>query len=97
MLADGERPVLSLASCFSVSVPAVSQHLAVLRACGLVEERREGRQRVYYLTPDPLREVAEWMAIYQRFWTDRLGALGAFLARQAGHTPPKPRKKGRRS
>jgi DNA-binding transcriptional ArsR family regulator len=99
-LARGERPVLALAERFNVSVPAVSQHLGVLRAAGLVGERRDGRQRIYHLDPEPLREVSQWMRLYEHFWSEKLDALGNFLARAhaAPATPPEPpaRRKVRR-
>lgn len=58
-----------------MSRPAVSKHLRVLRDARLVCERRggnDGRQRVYQLTPAPLREVAQWAEAYQTFWTANL-------------------------
>ena len=100
ILSDGERPVLALAERFRVSVPAISQHLAVLRAAELVGEHRAGRQRIYQLTPDPLLEVSQWMVRYERFWKQRMQALGRFLARQGasatGADDHKPERKARR-
>lgn len=75
----GEQPVHRLGEPFELSQPALSQHLRVLRESGLVEARREGRERVYRLTPGPLREVAAWLEPYARFWRDRLEALGDHL------------------
>jgi DNA-binding transcriptional ArsR family regulator len=61
---------------------AFSQHLAVLRRAGLVEERRSGRHRIYRVKPAPLREVVDWIDIFDKFWTDKLSRLGAYLERQ---------------
>jgi DNA-binding transcriptional ArsR family regulator len=83
MLAEGERPVKSLADGFAMTRPAVSQHLRVLREAGLVGERRVGRERRYRLQAAPLREVGEWVAQFERFWVERLDALGRYLDRQA--------------
>jgi DNA-binding transcriptional ArsR family regulator len=80
---EGEQPVHRLGEPFDVSQPALSQHLRVLREAGLVEARREGRERVYRLTPGPLREVAAWLEPYARFWRDRLEALGDHLDQEA--------------
>jgi len=80
-LAERELPVMKLAESFEMSLPAVSQHLKVLRQAGLVTERREGRQRVYSLTPGPLKEVADWVDHYQKFWKTRLARLGEHLKR----------------
>lgn len=80
---EGEQPVHELSEPFDVSQPALSQHLRVLRESGLVEARREGRERVYRLRPEPLYEVAAWLEPYARFWRDRLEALGTHLDRDA--------------
>lgn len=77
----GEQPVHRLGEPFEVSQPALSQHLRVLRESGLVEARREGRERVYRLRPEPLYEVSAWLEPYAQFWRDRLEALGEHLDR----------------
>ena len=78
-LRDGEQPVMALAEPFDMTLPAVSQQLRVLRRAGLVSERREGRQRLYRLNPEPLRDVRDWMRHYEKFWTRKLRDLGAYL------------------
>jgi DNA-binding transcriptional ArsR family regulator len=78
-LRDGEQPVMALAEPFDMTLPAVSQQLRVLRRAGLVTERREGRQRVYRLNPEPLRDIRDWMRHYDKFWTRKLRDLGAYL------------------
>ena len=78
-LRRGEQPVLALAEPFDMTLPAVSQQLRVLRRAGLVRERREGRQRYYRLTPEPLKEVREWMRMYEKFWIRKLRGLGEYL------------------
>lgn len=93
LLKDGERPVSELAACFDATLPAISQHLKVLREAELVSERREGRQRFYRVEPGPLRQVSEWVAQYERFWRGRLAALGRYLDERAAEET----KKGRRS
>jgi DNA-binding transcriptional ArsR family regulator len=87
-LAAGEHSVHRLAEPFAqrMSRPAVSQHLRVLSAAGLVTERKVGRERLYQLRPARLAEVAAWLQHYQRFWTQKLDALGAVL--DAADTPP---------
>jgi DNA-binding transcriptional ArsR family regulator len=85
-LSRGEEAATSLSEEFHISQSAVSQHLKVLRHAGLVAERRDGRFRRYRLQPEPLREVADWVAHYQQFWGARLAALGELLA--AGERQP---------
>lgn len=78
-LRAGNQPVHSLAAPFSMSRPAVSQHLKLLREAGLVTEVRHGRERHYALQPERLRDVANWLAHYEQFWTTKLHDLGAYL------------------
>jgi DNA-binding transcriptional ArsR family regulator len=79
LLAAGDLPAQELANRFEISFAAVSQHLKVLRDAGLVSRRADGRQRIYSLTPEPLRAVAEWTASYRKFWESRLKRLGEYL------------------
>ncbi len=78
-LAGGDKPVRELAATVTVSRPAVSQHLAVLREVGLVSEQRHGRERRYHLHPERLDEVRKWMQMLDRFWDSRLDRLGRHL------------------
>lgn len=80
-LEKGELPVSELAKDFRATPPALSQHLTVLKKAGLVGERREGRQRFYHLTPEPLGEVSEWVMTHKAYWIVKLAALGQYLAR----------------
>ncbi|MBN9500371.1 MAG: transcriptional regulator [Armatimonadetes bacterium 55-13] len=79
LLASGDQPVQQLAESFQMTLPAVSQHLAILRDAGLVSVRKAGRQRIYSINAEPLKSVAEWAQSYERFWTDKLAALGEYL------------------
>jgi DNA-binding transcriptional ArsR family regulator len=78
-LKNDEEPVTALADEFDVSLPAISQHLKVLRNAGLVVERRAGRERLYRLQPEPLREVVDWLASYEILWTTGLRKLRKHL------------------
>lgn len=78
----GAQPGLAvhaLARPFDMTRPAISQHLKILRDAGLVTEHKIGRERRYQLRAAPLREVSEWVGQYEKFWRERLGALGAYL------------------
>src|SRR5690349_8070607 len=72
----GEQSVKRLAAPFAVSRPAISQHLAVLLAAGLVRERKVGRERHYRLEGTRLREVYRWAGRYEPFWEARPAAPG---------------------
>ncbi len=81
LLAHGEVAAGELAGRFPVSRPAVSRHLRVLRAAGLVTVRVEGRRRLYALDPGPLRELDDWLEPYRDLWAARLDALDTEIAR----------------
>ena len=85
-LRAGDAPVAQLAANFDMTRPAVSRHLRVLREARLVRERRggdDGRQRIYQLTPGPLRDVALWAEQYEVFWQDGLTRLKQYVERGA--------------
>jgi DNA-binding transcriptional ArsR family regulator len=79
LLRDGERPVGELVDRLSMSQPAVSKHLRVLRDSGLVDVRVDAQRRMYRLRPEGLREVDAWIAPYRRLWEDRLDRLERHL------------------
>ena len=68
-----------IASGFEMTRPAVSKHLRVLRDAQLVREDRDGRQRVYRLTPAPLKDVSQWIESYRNFWPANLLSLKRHL------------------
>jgi len=78
-LAGGQRRVGDLAEPFSISLPAVSRHLRVLQAAGLLQRRRQGREHHLNLDSRPIREALRWMEQYRRFWEGSLEALADYL------------------
>jgi DNA-binding transcriptional ArsR family regulator len=89
LLAVRERTVGDLVAELGISQPSVSQQVARLREAGLVEQRRDGRSKVCFVTPVGLTEVFDWVRHYERFWNERLDALGDVLDDVAPHTPGK--------
>lgn len=79
LLRDGERPVGELVDRLSMSQPAVSKHLRVLRDSGLVDVRVDAQRRVYRLRPEPLKEIDAWIEPYRRLWDRRLDRLDRHL------------------
>ncbi len=75
LLAERERSAGELVAAFTVSQPAISRHLRVLREAGLVRVRGEGQRRIYRLDPAPLAALDAWLARYRHFWSARLDAL----------------------
>jgi DNA-binding transcriptional ArsR family regulator len=81
LLAEGERPAGELVSSLpSLTQPAVSRHLRILREVGLVAVRPDGQRRIYALRTDRLIEIDEWISRYRRYWPQHLDALERHLA-----------------
>jgi DNA-binding transcriptional ArsR family regulator len=87
LLGSQELPVMTLAESFDMSLSAVSQHLSVLRDAGLVNVRKDGKQRLYRLEPAPLRAVSDWVNKYGPFWPEKLTALGEYLDETSKENP----------
>jgi DNA-binding transcriptional ArsR family regulator len=78
-LARGEASVTELAEPFDVSLQAVSKHVGVLAAAGLVSREKRGRVQWCRLTAAPMKAADEWLGGYRAFWEDQLDALDAYL------------------
>jgi DNA-binding transcriptional ArsR family regulator len=79
-LANGDATVNEIAKPFEISLPAVSRHLKVLEAAGLISRGREAQWRPCKLETDALRNVDEWLARYRRFWTESFDKMDALIA-----------------
>jgi DNA-binding transcriptional ArsR family regulator len=78
-LALGELSVTELAAPFSMSLPAVSKHLKVLERAGLITRGHQAQWRPCRLQAGPLKEVADWVEYYRRFWTESFDRLEVYL------------------
>ena len=78
-LSRGEASVGELAEPFAMSLPAISKHLKVLERARLVERGREAQWRPCRLRAAPLREVADWVEHYRRFWQQGFARLDEYL------------------
>jgi DNA-binding transcriptional ArsR family regulator len=79
LLRVAERPVGELVEAIGVSQPAISKHLRVLRAAGLVEVRPEAQRRIYRIRTEPLRALEDWLQPYRKLWESRLDDLERHL------------------
>jgi DNA-binding transcriptional ArsR family regulator len=79
-LTDGDASVAELAEPFAMSQPAISKHLKVLEAAGLISRARAGTARYSHLEAAPLKEATEYMERYKRFWKTTFDRLDAALA-----------------
>jgi DNA-binding transcriptional ArsR family regulator len=78
-LATGEATVTELADPFDMSMPAVSKHLKVLERAGLIARGREAQWRPCRIEAGPLKEVADWVDHYRRFWDESFDRLDDYL------------------
>src|SRR5687768_5851016 len=78
-LTSGEASVTELAAPFNMTMPAVSKHLKVLERAGLIERGREAQWRPCRLHAGPLKEAADWVEHYRRFWEESFDQLAEYL------------------
>lgn len=84
LVAAKECAVGELVDAVRLSQPAVSKQLGVLREAGLVSVRVDGKQRLYRMNPEPLRDVEAWLARYRPFIEGNLDALERHLDKKRG-------------
>ena len=78
-LAQGEASVMELARPFDMSQPAISKHLKVLERAGLISRGRDAQRRPCRLEAVPLKDIAEWVEPYRRFWEESFQRLDVLL------------------
>lgn len=78
-LAAGEATVNELAAPFDMSLPAVSKHLKVLERAGLISRSRNAQWRPCRLEARPMKEIADWIERYRRFWDGSFDRLESYL------------------
>jgi len=79
-LARGEATVNELAEPFDISLPAVSRHLKVLEAAGLISRGRDAQWRPCRLEPRALKAVDDWLGRYRKFWSGNFDKMETYLA-----------------
>ena len=78
-LAGGPASVTELAAPFKMTLPAVSKHLKVLERAGLIGRGRDAQWRPCSLNAVPLKDVADWVGSYRRFWDESFNRLEEYL------------------
>ncbi len=84
---NGRMAVNEIGKHFSVSPPAISQHLKVLKAANLVHVEVSAQQRIYSLNPAGMSEIDDWLSKTRKMWTARFDALDALLKEEVKKTP----------
>ena len=90
-LSKGESSVKELAQPFQISAPAITKHLKVLERAGLITRSRDAQWRPCKLNATPLRDAAQWIENYRRFWDESFDRLDEYL--QQLQTQPRRRRK----
>jgi DNA-binding transcriptional ArsR family regulator len=78
-LTDGDAGVLEVADGFAVSQPAITKHLDVLEAAGLISRRRAARRRLCRLEPRRLKQLGDWVGSYREYWEASFERLDDYL------------------
>ena len=80
--------VSELARPFPVSLPAIMKHLDVLSDAGLIERTKSGRTVTCQIKAAPMEQAMNWLAHYERYWTEQLDRLAAFLEEDSWQANP---------
>ncbi|WP_391205753.1 ArsR/SmtB family transcription factor [Psychrobacillus sp. L4] len=75
LLSEKELPISEITSHFPMSRTAIAKHLHVLSEAELVTGRKVGREKIYQLQPESLKELSEWLSYYEQFWNNKLSIL----------------------
>src|SRR5882672_2795750 len=86
--AEDGLTVSDLARPFPVSLPAIMKHLDVLSDAGLIVRTKTGRTVACQLTPAPMEQAMNWLSRYERYWTEQLDRLAAFLEEDKWQASP---------
>jgi DNA-binding transcriptional ArsR family regulator len=86
-LAQEDLSVGELCTPFAMSQPAISRHLKVLESAGLISRSRRATTRLSHLEAEPLKDAADWLARYRKFWEERYEQLDELLEQLKAATP----------
>jgi len=79
-LSNGPSKFLEVADSFDTALNSVTKHLKLLERAGLIEKQKQGREVLISLRAEPLREVAQWVHHYEKFWNERLDLFEHYFA-----------------
>ena len=96
LLVSSQQSVGEIERQLRLPQTTVSKHLRVLREAGFVESAVDGQRRLYRLKPEPLEEVAAWLAPFRRFWSAHVDGLERHLERMEQSSPGKGKTRRRR-
>src|SRR6478735_7831910 len=83
MIAHQSLNLNAVADHFNISRPAISRHIKILTECGLINIKKQGRERYCEAKLHKLNEVEKWIEQYREFWMGKLNALEGFLEKDS--------------
>ena len=83
MLANGDKNISDLTAPFDMSMAAISKHIKVLEAAGIVKRQVQGRTHILSLQPEQLAEALDWISVYRYFWKKKFNTLEGLLNEQS--------------
>lgn len=83
VLATVATNITTIADRFHLTRQAITKHISILERAGLVKAERKGREALFVPKPEALASVRQWLSVYDEFWSEKLDALGAHLAKRA--------------
>jgi len=89
LAANGEMAATAIYKKFTSSPPAISQHLKVLKDANLVRVEKRAQQRIYFINPEPLRKLEEWIKRFTQRTEDQFQRLDAVLEAEKAKLNPK--------
>jgi len=75
LLASSDRPISNISEHFAISRTAVVKHLKILEQAELVSAQKKGRERIYTLHSERLKEIEDWLQYFHLFWDNKLAQL----------------------
>jgi len=82
LAATGNLSASDIYSKFKSTPPAISQHLKVLREANLVRVEKRAQKRIYYVNPEPMKELEKWIQLFTKDWQDRHDRLETLLKKE---------------
>ena len=82
LVKSGNLSASDIYSKFKSTPPAISQHLKVLREANLVRVEKRAQKRIYYVNPEPMKELEKWIQLFTKDWQERHDRLEAMLKKQ---------------
>ena len=81
LIAHQSMNLNTIADQFDISRPAISNHIKILRECGMLEIRKQGRERYCEAKLDTLREISDWVQKYSEFWNQKFDSLENYISK----------------